>query len=808
MRVPLSWLRELVPGLPADADHVAAAMVAAGLEVEQVQRYGDDVTGVVVGRVLDVEELTEFKKPIRYCHVDVGSAQHEVVCGATNFVAGDLVAFARPGAGLPGGFAIASRQTYGHTSDGMICSSRELGVSDEHDGILVLAPDSPLGQDVVELLDLRDEVLDIAVTPDRGYVLSMRGMAREAATAFDLRFTDPGVGGVPVAGDGYEVRLEDPTGCDRYVARVVTGLDPAAASPPWLQRRLALCGMRSISLAVDVTNHVLLELGQPLHAFDLSALRGPVVVRRATAGESLRTLDGQQRALHPEDLVITDDSGPIALAGVMGGARAEVGSTTTDLLIESAHFLPLPIARTARRHKLPSEASKRYERGVDPALAPVAAEAAVQMLVRLGGGLAGGLTDVNGTAPSASLEFPLDLPGRVAGRNYDAEVVRRRLADVGCVVTDGASPDLVQVQPPSWRPDLTGTAELVEEVVRLEGYDSIPVVLPPAPAGRGLTPTQRWRRAASRSLAASGLIEVVSTPFVSASVLPDFAGGLTPPRLLNPLAETEAVLRPSLQPGLLAALSRNVGRGLTDVALFETGLVFLSEGSAGVAAPNVSQRPEPAELDALDAALPLQARHVGIALAGRRAGRPVDWADAAEAVLDLGRALGLGLVLRAGQFGPWHPGRCAEVLLDGSRLGMVGELHPRVISALGLPERTVTAEVNLDVLVQSAVDSGAVRAPTVSSYPPSSVDVALVVEKSVSAGEVEAALRAGAGPLLEDLRLFDVYTGPQVGERHRSLAYSMRFRAGDRTLTDTEVLAARDAAVTAAAQQTAAVLRS
>jgi len=429
------------------------------------------------------------------------------------------------------------------------------------------------------------------------------------------------------------------------------------------------------------------------------------------------------------------------------------------------------------------------------------------LLVQLGGCIAAGGTDVGDSSAAAPLELPLALPGRVAGRAYAPEVVRSRLTEVGCALSDGPSSDVIRVQPPTWRPDLTGTAELVEEVVRLEGYDSIPGVLPTAPAGRGLTAAQRWRRTASRALAAAGLVEVVNTPFVSSSVLPDFAGGLTPPRLVNPLAETEAVLRPSLQPGLLAALSRNVGRGLTDVALFETGVVFLSQGVAGVAPPGVTRRPEPAELAALDAALPLQARHAGIALAGRRCGHPVDWADAAEAVLDLGRALGLQLVLRAGQFGPWHPGRCAEVLLAGSRVGMVGELHPRVVSGLGVPERTVTAEVNLDVLVQAAVATGAVRAPYVSSYPPSSVDVALVVEQSVPAGEVEAALRAGAGSLLEDLRLFDVYTGPQVGDGHRSLAYSLRFRAADRTLIDSEVLTARDAAVAAAASATGAVLR-
>ncbi|MCA1713003.1 MAG: phenylalanine--tRNA ligase subunit beta, partial [Actinobacteria bacterium] len=497
MRVPVSWLRALVPGLEASADEIASALVRAGLEVEQVLRFGDDVNGVVVGRVVDVEELTEFKKPIRFCHVDIGDRVHEVVCGATNFTAEDRVAFAVPGAVLPGGFAIATRQTYGHTSDGMICSRREIGLGDEHDGILVLPPDSPLGVDVVDLLELRDEVLDIAVTPDRGYVLSMRGMAREAATAFGLGFPDPAPIDVPEPADGYPVRIDDPTGCDRYVARTVTGFDPAAPSPQWLQRRLVLCGMRPISLAVDVTNHVLLELGQPLHAFDLEAVSGGIVVKRASQGEKLVTLDGQTRTLHPEDLVIADDNGPIALAGVMGGAATEVGATTTSLLVESAHFLPVPVARTARRHKLPSEASKRYERGVDPDLADAAAEAAVRLLVALGGGTAGGVTDVDETIDPPEISLPVGLPGDVAGRPYAPSVVRRRLEDVGCLVS---GEDSLHVTPPTWRPDLTGTAELVEEVVRLEAYDSIPVVLPVAPAGRGLTRKQQLQRQASRAL--------------------------------------------------------------------------------------------------------------------------------------------------------------------------------------------------------------------------------------------------------------------------------------------------------------------
>jgi len=800
VRVPVSWLRTLVPGLAATADEIGAALVRAGLEVEQVHRVGREIADVVVGEVLDVEDLTGFKKPIRYCHVAVDDRTHEVVCGATNFAAGDRVPFALPGAELPGGFRIARRTTYGHVSDGMICSAAELGLADESDGILVLAPDAPLGADVVELLALRDEVLDIAVTPDRGYALSVRGVAREAATAFGLPLADPGLLPPPEpTADGPGVRIEAVDGCDRYVARVVRDVDPSATSPAWLQRRLVLAGMRPISLAVDVTNHVMLELGQPLHAFDLDALRGDVVVRRAAPGERLTTLDGQDRALDPDDLLITDDSGPIALAGVMGGGPTEITATTTSILLESAHFATRSTARTARRHRLPSEASRRYERGVDPALAPSAAEAAVRLLVELGGAAAGPLTDVDLRTPARAVALPAREPERLAGRPYALEVVRRRLEDVGCTVSGG--PDVLDVVPPSWRPDLTGPADLVEEVVRLEGYDTVPVVLPSARGGRGLTAAQRLRRTASRALAGCGLVEVVLPPFVSDEALEPF-GDLASPRLANPLSAEEALLRPTLLPGLLATVQRNVSRGLPDVAVFETGHVF--HGAGGRApAPGVDGPPTADQRAALDAALPEQPRHLGLALAGA----PATWDAAVGAVVEVGRQLGLVLEPRAVATAPYHPGRAAELLLDGRRVGLAGELHPRVVGRLGLPARTCAAEADLDALVAAAAAQGHRPAPLVSHFPPASVDVALVVEETVPAADVAAALRAGAGELLESLRLFDVFRGPQVGEGRRSLAYALRLRAPDRTLTDAEVLAARDAAVGEAGRRVGAVLR-
>ena len=806
MRVPLSWLRTFVPALTATADEIAAALIRAGLEVEQVHRYAFDLSDVVVGRVVDVEELTEFlpKKTIRFCHVDTGTRVHDVVCGAQNFSPGDLVPFALPGAVLPGGFAIATRQTYGRTSDGMICSEAELGLAESSPGILVLPADSPLGADVVELLALRDEVLDIAVTPDRGYTLSVRGVAREAATAFGLPFDDPGLLSTPELKDGYDVRLDDP-GCERYLARVVTGFDPTAASPSWLRRRLTLAGMRPISLAVDVTNHVMLELGQPLHAFDLDTLRGPVVVRRARTGERLLTLDGQDRALHPGDLLITDDTGPIALAGVMGGASTEISASTTRILLEAAHFEAASVTRTARRHRLPSEASKRFERGVDSDLAAAAAESAVQLLVGIAGAQGGSGTDVDHRAPRALLRFPVEKPGQVAGRDYPAAVVVQRLRDIGCRVEgDG----VLQVTPPAWRPDLTGAAELVEEVIRLEGYDTVPVALPTAPAGRGLTEAQRRRRTASRAFASAGMVEVVTPPFVTEGLVATL--GLAhhaPPRLLNPLSEQEALLRPSLLPGLLTALLRNVGRGLPDVALFETGSVFRGLGTPVAEVPKTSQRPSDEEIAALDAALPAQPGLAAVGLAGRRAGRPVEVADAVEVLSSVAFALGVTLTIRRGQQAPFHPGRCAVLRLDGDPIGVAGELHPRVVANLGLPPRTVVGELDLDALVAAAVAMGPVSAPVVSSYPPSSVDVALVVDGAVLAGDVESSLRAGAGELLEQVRLFDVYVGAQVGEGKRSLAYSLRFRAPDRTLTDAEVLRARDAAVARAGADHGAVLR-
>ncbi|NUT97592.1 MAG: phenylalanine--tRNA ligase subunit beta [Saccharothrix sp.] len=824
MRIPVTWLVENLefPETPTP-EQLAEAFVRIGLEVEDVHQLGPVTGPLVAGRVMEIKELTEFKKPIRYCQVEVGPDQvNGIVCGASNFVEGDTVVVALPGAVLPGDFAITPRKTYGHVSEGMICSARELGLGDDHAGILVLPSGTAQpGDDAIELLGLNDTVIEVAPTPDRGYAFSVRGLAREIACAFDVPFGDPGLAEVPEGeGDVLPVRIEDASACSRFVARRVTGVDPTAPTPWWMRRRLMLAGIRSISLPVDVTNYVMLELGQPLHAFDGATVQGGLVVRRAVAGEKLTTLDEQVRALDPDDIVIADDSGVVSLAGVMGGASTEVRDTSTDILLEAANWDPASIARTVRRHKLPSEAAKRFERTVDPALAPVALERAARLLHMFAeGSIKPGRTDVGTPVLPGPVTMPIDLPDRVAGVRYARGVSARRLGQIGCQVEVSTGDDgstLVTAVPPTWRADLTQPADLVEEVLRLEGYDTIPSTLPPAPAGRGLTEQQRRRRTVSRALAENGFVEVKPFPFIAPSVFDAFGLAEDDVRrrfvsALNPLEADKHALATTLVPGLLETLQRNLARGARDVALYTVAQVTLPRTQpVPVPEVGVGARPSDEQVASLIASLPQQPVHVAAVLTGLREhagwwgkGRPADWADAVQAARLVGEAYGVELTVKASSLAPWHPGRCAELRVGDWPVGHAGELHPKVLEALGLPKRTVAFELDLDAL---PVEDRR-PAPVVSPYPPVLLDVAVVVDAAVPAAEVARALTAGGGELLEDLRLFDVYTGDQLGEGKRSLAYALRFRAPDRTLTVEEATAARDAAVAEASTRFGAVLR-
>lgn len=822
MRAPLSWLREHVD-LPADLSGRALgeALVPLGMEVETVDEVGSDITGpLVVGQVAGIEELKGFKKPIRWCHVDVGgSAPRGIVCGATNFAVGDRVVVALPGAVLPGDFTITARKTYGHVSDGMICSVRELGIGDDHTGILVLPSDlGTVGDDAVELLGLRDSVLDMAITPDRGYLECIRGLAREVPYAFDGTFRDP-VTAVPTQAPdpaGWPVRIDDPSGCVRFSALRVTGLDPTRTAPSWMRIRLYRAGIRSVSLAVDVTNYVMLELGQPMHAYDSARVSGEMYARRARPGERLVTLDHTRRDLDPDDVVVADDTGAIGLAGVMGGLETEVSDASDDILLEAACWDPPSISRTVHRHKLPSEAAHRFERGVDPQIAAAALFRAAELLARYGGASVGSLSVAGRAYEPVTIPLPPMLPARTIGLPVDEVAVVRDLERVGCEVGAG---EPLSVRPPSWRPDLTDPNDLVEEVARLEGYDRIPAVLPAAPPGRGLTNRQRFRRHLGTSLADAGYVEVRSFPFLGDADLDNLgleAGDTRRDalRLVNPLSDEQPLLRTTLLTGLLVALRRNVGRGLVDVALYETGPVYrpVAERPDEAPRPPVDRRPSPEELALAESVLPEQPEHVAVVLCGDReprgwwgAGRAAGWADAVEAMRTVAGAGGVTLDVRQGERAPWHPGRCAELRLGDRVVGHAGELHPRVVAALGVPERSCAAE--LDVSAFPVDEPAPIPAPRVSGYPPALLDVALTVDERTPVGEVEQALRDGAGELLESLRLFDVYAGAQVGEQRKSLAYALRLRAQDRTLTAAEATSARDAAVAEATRRTGAALR-
>ncbi|WP_299020405.1 phenylalanine--tRNA ligase subunit beta [uncultured Dietzia sp.] len=828
MRIAQSWLTEILQratdGWSVSPAELDAGFVRVGLEVEGEPETLPEITGpLTIGRVSSIEELEGFKKPVRFCLVEVGGEElQQIVCGARNFAEGDLVVVALPGTVLPGGFEIGKRKTYGKPSEGMICSASELGIGTDHSGIIVLAPGTaepgdPAGPVLAAGAPEQDTVIELNVTPDRGYCLSARGLARELACAFDLDFADPATElGLPSEEETWPLEVADEAGARRFALRRVTGVDPAATTPWWLARRLLLSGVRPISPAVDVTNYVMLELGHPMHAFDAARLQGGLTVRRARAGEKLTTLDDAVRTLDPEDVVICDETGPISLAGVMGGASTEVSDSTTDVLLEAAVWDTLAVFRTIRRHKLPSEAGKRYERGVDAAASIAALDRAATLLAEITGGtVEASLTDVGSAPVMPTIAFDEDRPSRVAGVEYPTGTVRRRLEQIGAEVT-GDDAVLLEVTPPTWRPDLNVPADLVEEVLRLEGLEDIPSVLPTAPAGRGLTATQRGRRAVGRALASSGHVEVLTSPFVDPSVFDAMGVDHDDERrstmsVVNPLESDKAHLATTLLPSLMEIARRNLTRGTRDLALYSVAQVaFRTPSTTGVEMLPVDREPTAEEQRVLSDSLPDQPVHVAALYTGKRepvghasAGRDADALDAVRAAEVVGAALGVGTEVRAASFAPWHPGRCVEVVVDGAVVGHAGELHPAACERLGMPARTCAVELDLTAMGAREV----LPAPAISSYPSVNQDVAVVVDHTVPAAAVEAALIAGGGELLESVRLFDVYTGSQLGEGRKSLAYALTFRADDRTLTEDEASQWRTAAVDAAAQAVAASLR-
>ena len=839
MKVPMSWLQALV-NLPdgTTTDDVVQALTNHTATVEKVEVVGGELTGpLVIGHILSsVPEPQKNGKIINWCRVDVGPRYNAeghpnnveegiegrgIVCGAPNAVEGAWVVVSLPGAVLPGGFAISARKTYGHMSDGMLCASDELGIGVDHTGIITL-PSSVEGHQLVPgenalpILGVPEEVLDVDVTPDIGYCMSMRGIAREVAHAMSVHFRDPydedPIGPVhgPVAVD---VHSDD---CSQFIAVPVSDLAPDAPTPRFIADRITRAGMRPINLTVDVTNYVMLESGQPLHAYDADKVSGTLVVRNAHDGEHLVTLDDTDRTLDPDDLVIADDSGAIALAGVMGGAATEMTAESTSIILEGAHFDPMTVARAYRRHRLGSEASRRFERGVDPVCAHTAAVRAAELLAQYGGATIGEPTVVGEVPEMPRQTINADLPSRILGTKVSTEEVIEILTRSGVKVT--ALGDSLNLVAPSWRPDLVDAYDYVEEIGRKIGFDRIEPVLPPSLGASGLTKGQRGRRRVLRSIVEAGFVELITLPFIGDKDLDvlGISGDDTrhaTVKLANPLDDTHPYLRTTLLPGLFHAVTTNMSRSQEDLAVFESGTVFRAVSPAAAPRPGVNERPADDVLAEIHAALPAQPRLLAAVICGNwlpdrwdEQSVKADWRHAVLVAQKAVDALGVTLVRKADRQAPWHPGRCAALTVDGKVIGHAGELHPTVGSKAGLPQRTCAVELDLDALVAAAPHGGQVTA--ISSFPVAKEDVALVVDESVAAEDVREALIEGAGSLLESVELFDVYEGEQVGNKRKSLAFNLRLRAADRTLTDAEAGEARNAAVARAEEAYGAQLRS
>jgi phenylalanyl-tRNA synthetase beta chain len=792
MRAPLSWIRDFTPA-DAPVDDLVAALNQLGLEVESVDEPGRDIIGVRVARILDVLPHPDADR-LQLADVEFGDGTTRVVCGARNIAAGQLVPFAPAGARLPGGFTLERRTIRGQVSDGMLCSPQELGLGDDHSGILVLESDAEPGADVRALLGLDDVVFDLSITPNRPDAMCIVGVARELAAHLrqPLTVPAPDLAGDPTVSTTASVVIEAPERCPRYLAR--TARVVMGESPTWLQQRLVKAGMRPISNVVDVTNYVLLESNQPLHAFDLARLAGPgIVVRVAEDGEHMTTLDGVERVLEATDLLICDaERAPQAIAGIMGGATSEVGDDTTEILLESAYFERMGIARTSKRLKLRSESSARFERGIDPEGVAVHAARAMELLQQVAG--ANVAHDVVDEYPVPHVRPTIHLRtsrvNRLLGTGLSDEAVIDALRPLEIDI-DGSGDDLTAV-PPGFRPDLEREIDLVEEVARRVGFGSIGRTVPkPAEQVGGLTHAQRDRRIAADALVGAGVSEAMTVPLVAPDLLAAF--GLTAGvELTNPLRADESVLRMSLVPGLLRAAAFNTGHGNPDVSLFEIGTVFFPPGP--------------------DSVLPDEREHVAVVVAGtlRRApvevDRPFDAFDAVDLATVVADALAVGgLTIQPEDAPGWRAGHAAKVVVHDETIGRVGEIDPQTAATVGLVGTVAAFEVDLGSLLAAARRDRTYVTP--SPFPPSVIDLAFVLDDTVTAAAVEATLCDAGGELVEAIRVFDEFRRDELGPGRRSVAFNARFRAPDRTLIDAEVSDLRQRCIDAVVRAHAARLR-
>ena len=798
MRVSLKWLREFVD-IDLDTEELVAKLNMSGTKVEAVHLPGRDIEGVIVAEVLDISEHPNADT-LTLVDVRTGEGREQrVVCGARNFKVGDHVPLAQVGANL-GGMQIAERKIRGEVSRGMLCSAAELALSKDHSGIYVLGDDAPLGADIVRLLDLDDPIIELEITPNRPDCMGMIGIAREVAalTGNELRLPSAAVAEDDALNGEVRVEILDVQGCPRYCARYVGGV-AVGSSPSWLGARLTGAGIRPVSNVVDVTNYVMLETGQPLHGFDADKVHERhIIVRRADENEVFETLDGVERKLSKDDLLIADPSRPLALAGVLGGLDSEVSEDTTNVIIESAHFDKVSVAFTNQRHQLRTEASARFERGTDPENVVYAATRAAKLIVeQCGGALASTVEDAY-PAPRSRARIRLRPPQTDAllGVRVPKADQAAALRAIEFDVDDKG--DVLEVEVPGFRPDVTREADLIEEVARLVGFEKLPSTLPKGWAG-GLNRAQRAERALKQVLVDMGLFEAWTPSFMSARDLEglhveDDNPARSAVELMNPMTEDERWLRTTLLPGLLRSSSRNLAHGAPGAALFEIARVYEPTGEA----------------------LPSERLVLSGVCAGERSTKtwlsPARGWDffAAKGVVDaaLGR-LGVGPAhYEAGKGMPFHPTRVARARLDGVPIGVIGAIHPDVIASFDFPTATEAVAFELALEPVFAVLPGRPEVDDLPRFPPVYVDLAIVVDESVPAAMVESLLRRAGAPEVRSVRLFDVYRGEQVRAGKKSLAYALEMRVPDRTLTDEDANVVRTRIMSALGEKTGAELRS
>ena len=789
MKVLLSWLREFAPDIDGDPVDIGNTLSSLGLAVEEMIVTGQGLDGIVLAKVVDLRPHPDADK-IQLVDVDAGDGEAlQVCCGAFNMAVGDLIPFATVGTVMPNGMEIAQRKLRGETSSGMCCSAAELGLGDDHDGIMILtetATDGALGAPIAEALGIEQDILwDLEVNANRPDAMSVAGVARDLAAGLGVPFTMPDFDVSVTEEDvatAARVEILDPTLCGRFLARVLRNVS-IGTSPQWIRNRLTALGQRPINSVVDISNYVMLELGQPNHTYDLATVpEGHLRVRRANDGETITTLDGVERSLTAIDGVIADSTDrAIGIAGVMGGLDTEVSETTTDVLLEMAWWDPPSISRTVKRLNLPSEASMRYRRGADHGENMVRAlDRFSQLLTETGATTAAGTIDELGDLPSAEpIRVRTERINGLLGTRLDAVDMAGHLRSIGFgVATVG---DDLEVTIPSWRWDTQTETDVSEEVARLYGYENIVRTVPKGDDAGGLTPYQQDRRLVRQVLMGAGCDETFPMPFLAPGDLAD-AGlpeeGIT---LTNPLVHEESVLRTSLMPGQLKAIAYNQSHRVPHIRLFEIGHVFL---------------PSPE-----DQLLPDEREHLSVALAGEEA-------PAAVAVLDLiDDALALpNLQLRSASPAGMHPTRSAEIVIAGRVRGHVGEVDPAVLAVYGIEGRVAWFEMDLGAVLDGP--HGNRKYTPVSKYPSSDIDLAFEVPDEIPAAAVAGSLRKGGGMLLVALELFDVYRGEGVADGARSLAYRLRFQAADRTLTDVEVAEVRQACIdTVHRQQSGSSLR-